>query len=147
MFLTSAQDGSECITLCTGRIYRTGLDGWAQKPVCRLRRAGTSLASARNRTHIILGPVAVSTELSRLSESSLLLRGRVNKQITNGSKTAVMDVISFLCVSLGSSTVQLHDSLDSRRACACSELVSVVKMANLLEEYTTEEQRFSVRFW
>jgi hypothetical protein len=32
-----------------------------------------------------------------------------------------MDVIFFLCVSFGSSTVQLHDSLDSRRACACSE--------------------------
>jgi hypothetical protein len=27
----------------------------------------------------------------------------------------------FLCVSLGSSIVQLHDSLGSRRACACSE--------------------------
>jgi hypothetical protein len=32
-----------------------------------------------------------------------------------------MDVIGFLCVSLGSSTVQLHDSLGSRRECACSE--------------------------
>jgi hypothetical protein len=32
-----------------------------------------------------------------------------------------MDVISFLCVSLGSSTIQLHDSLGSRSACACSE--------------------------
>jgi hypothetical protein len=31
-----------------------------------------------------------------------------------------MDVIGFLCVSLGSNTVQLHDSLGSRRACACS---------------------------
>jgi hypothetical protein len=31
-----------------------------------------------------------------------------------------MDVIGFLCVSLGSSRVQLHDSLGSRRACACS---------------------------
>jgi hypothetical protein len=34
-------------------------------------------------------------------------------------KTAVMDVIGFLYVSLGSNTVQLHDSLGSRRACAC----------------------------
>jgi hypothetical protein len=42
-------------------------------------------------------------------------RGRVSKQDTNGSKTAVMDV------SLGSSTVQLHDSLGSRHACSCSE--------------------------
>jgi hypothetical protein len=32
-----------------------------------------------------------------------------------------MDVISFLCVSLGSSTVRLHDSLGIRRECACSE--------------------------
>jgi hypothetical protein len=41
--------------------------------------------------------------------------------VTNGSKTAVMDITGFLCVSLGSSTVQLLDSLGSRRACACSE--------------------------
>jgi hypothetical protein len=32
-----------------------------------------------------------------------------------------MDVIGFLCVSLGSSTVQLRDSLGSWRAWACSE--------------------------
>jgi hypothetical protein len=32
-----------------------------------------------------------------------------------------MDVIGFLRVSLDSSTVQLHDSLGSGRACACSE--------------------------
>jgi hypothetical protein len=32
-----------------------------------------------------------------------------------------MDVKGFLHVSLGSSTVQLHDGLGSRRACACSE--------------------------
>jgi hypothetical protein len=31
-----------------------------------------------------------------------------------------MDAIRFLCVTLGSSTVQLHDSLGSRPACACS---------------------------
>jgi hypothetical protein len=52
---------------------------------------------------------------------SFSIRGRVSKSVTNGSKTAVMDVIGFLCVSLGSSTVQLHDSLGSRRACACSQ--------------------------
>jgi hypothetical protein len=51
----------------------------------------------------------------------LIIRGRVNKFVTNGSKTAVMDVIGFLCVSLGSNTVQLHSSLGSRRACLCSE--------------------------
>jgi hypothetical protein len=36
-------------------------------------------------------------------------------------KTAVMDVTGLLCVSLGSRTVQLHGSLGSKRACACSE--------------------------
>jgi hypothetical protein len=45
-----------------------------------------------------------------------LLRGRVSKQVTNGRKTAVMDVIGFLYVSLGSSTVQLHDTLGIRGA-------------------------------
>jgi hypothetical protein len=34
----------------------------------------------------------------------------VSKYVTNGSKTALIDVIRFPCVSLG-----------SRRACACSE--------------------------
>jgi hypothetical protein len=48
-----------------------------------------------------------------------VLWGRVSKQATNASKTAVMDVIC--SVSVDSSTVQLHDSLGSRRACACSE--------------------------
>jgi hypothetical protein len=33
--------------------------------------------------------------------------------VTNGNKTDEMDVIGFLRVSLGSSTVQLHDSLGS----------------------------------
>jgi hypothetical protein len=42
--------------------------------------------------------------------------------VTNGSKTAVMEVIGFLCASLGSSTVQLHDSLGSRHALPCSEV-------------------------
>jgi hypothetical protein len=37
------------------------------------------------------------------------------------SKILVMDVIGLLCVPLGSSTVQFHDSLGKRRACACSE--------------------------
>jgi hypothetical protein len=36
-------------------------------------------------------------------------------------KTAVMDIIGFLCVSIGGSTVQFHDSLGSRCMCACSE--------------------------
>jgi hypothetical protein len=49
------------------------------------------------------------------------VRGRVSEYVTNGSKTAVMDVIGSLCVPLGSSTVQLHHRLCSRCACACSE--------------------------
>jgi hypothetical protein len=32
-----------------------------------------------------------------------------------------MDVTRFLCVTLGSSSVQLHDSACSRRTCSCSE--------------------------
>jgi hypothetical protein len=50
-----------------------------------------------------------------------MVRGRVSKYVTNGSKTAVMDVIDFLCVSLGSIIVQLLDTLGSRRARAYSE--------------------------
>jgi hypothetical protein len=42
--------------------------------------------------------------------------------------------------SLSSSTVQLHDSLRSKRAFAGSELLSIVKMATVLEEYNSEEQ-------
>jgi hypothetical protein len=49
-----------------------------------------------------------------------VLRGRVSKQFTNGSKTAVMTYRFSICL-LGSSTIQLRDSLGSRRACACSE--------------------------
>jgi hypothetical protein len=67
------------------------------------------------------------------------IRGRVSKQVTNGSKTAVMDVIGFLYVSLGSSTVQLHDSLGSRRAYTCSEAGFSSQNATVLE-YTTKEQ-------
>jgi hypothetical protein len=47
----------------------------------------------------------------------------VSNRSKNGSKTAIMDVIVFLRVTLFSSTVQLHDSLRSRQACACSETV------------------------
>jgi hypothetical protein len=42
-----------------------------------------------------------------------------------------MDVIGFLYVLLGSNTIQLHDTLDSRRTCECSGLVSVVKVATV----------------
>jgi hypothetical protein len=57
-----------------------------------------------------------------------------------------MDVIGFPCVSLGSSKVQLHDSIGSRCIYAFQRLVSVVKMATVLEEYITEEQHSVVRF-
>jgi hypothetical protein len=50
-----------------------------------------------------------------------------------------MDVIGFLCVSLGSSTVKLHDSLGTRRA-QVQKLVSVVKMVTALEDSITERQ-------
>jgi hypothetical protein len=49
------------------------------------------------------------------------VRRKVSKQITNGSKTAVMDIKVLPFVSLGSSTEKLHDSLGSRGACVYSE--------------------------
>jgi hypothetical protein len=52
---------------------------------------------------------------------SFVILGRVSKYVTNKFKTSVMDVIGFLYVSLGSTRVQLHDSLGSRRAWTCSE--------------------------
>jgi hypothetical protein len=42
--------------------------------------------------------------------------------VTTASKTDVMDEIGFIYVVLGSSTIQFHDSLGSRRACACSRV-------------------------
>jgi hypothetical protein len=47
-----------------------------------------------------------------------------------------MDVIGFVCVSLGSSPVQLAEA-----QAHVQRLLSVVKMATLLEECTIEEQR------
>jgi hypothetical protein len=44
-----------------------------------------------------------------------------------------MDVIGFLCVSLGNSTVQLHDSHVATVHAHVQRLVSVVKMATVLE--------------
>jgi hypothetical protein len=57
-----------------------------------------------------------------------------------------MDVIEFLCVSLGSSTVQLHDSLGSRRACAYSEAGFSTQNGDRALGCTTEEQRSVVIF-
>jgi hypothetical protein len=51
-----------------------------------------------------------------------------------------MDVIGFLCVSLGSSTVQLHDSLSTEARALFQRLVSVVKLTTVFEEYITEQE-------
>jgi hypothetical protein len=75
-----------------------------------------------------------------------IIRGRISKWVTNGSKTTVMDVIGFLCVSLGSSTVQIYDSLGRRRACPCSVAGFSSKMATVLEKCTTGEQRSVMDF-
>jgi hypothetical protein len=56
-----------------------------------------------------------------------------------------MDVTGFQCESLGSSTVELHDSPGSRRN--VQRLVSVVKMRTVLEVCYTEEQRYVVSFF
>jgi hypothetical protein len=56
-----------------------------------------------------------------------------------------MDIIGFICVSLVSSTIQLHDSLGSRHACACSGAGFCSKNGDCAEECTTEEQRSVVR--
>jgi hypothetical protein len=75
-----------------------------------------------------------------------IIWGRVSKYARYGSKTAVMDVISFLCGSLGTSTVQLHDSLSSRHVCACSEAGFSSQMATMHEACTIKEQRSVVWF-
>jgi hypothetical protein len=59
--------------------------------------------------------------------------------VTNGSKIAVMDIVGLLCVSLGSSPVQVADVHVQR-------LVSVVKMVIMLEQCPTKEQHSVVRF-
>jgi hypothetical protein len=53
-----------------------------------------------------------------------------------------MDVTGFLCVSLGSSTVHLPEA-----HAHVLRLVSVVKMAAILEKYTTEEQHSVVHIF
>jgi hypothetical protein len=59
-----------------------------------------------------------------------------------------MDVIGFLCVSLGSSTVQIHDSLGSRRESACSEAGFSSQNVDLARGFyhTTDEQRSVVHY-
>jgi hypothetical protein len=58
-----------------------------------------------------------------------------------------MDVIGFLCVSLGSITVQLHDSLRSRCACACTEADFGSQNGDRAWRCTNEELRYVVRFF
>jgi hypothetical protein len=70
---------------------------------------------AKTRLHLLL-------QVRKYNERRFcMLRGRVSKQITDGSKTALINVIGFIYVSLGSSTGQFHDNLGSRRACAFSD--------------------------
>jgi hypothetical protein len=99
-------------------------------------------------------PIRVSPKPAKLAATLTLrkhdigcLRGRVGKLVTNGSKTAVMDVTGFLCVSLGSSTLQLHDNPGSEVHAHVQRLVSVVRMQTVLGEYTTGQQRSVVHFF
>jgi hypothetical protein len=55
-----------------------------------------------------------------------------------------MDVIGFLCISLGRRTAQLHDNLGSRRACSQTDFSS--QNGDRPEDCTTEEQHYVVRF-
>jgi hypothetical protein len=57
----------------------------------------------------------------------------------------VTDEIGFVYVPLGSSTVQLHDSLGSTRACACSETGFNSQNGDRVCGVNTEEQRSIVR--
>jgi hypothetical protein len=57
-----------------------------------------------------------------------------------------MDVIGFLCVSLRSSIVQLHDSLGTRRECVCSQAGFSSQNGDRPEECTNEEQRSVASF-
>jgi hypothetical protein len=83
------------------------------------RNQNKLLFNIRNYVFVISTPLNTYRLMFRIKQ--LNLRGRVSKYVTNGSKPAVMDVIGFLYVSLGSSTVELYDSVGSRRAYACSE--------------------------
>jgi hypothetical protein len=53
-----------------------------------------------------------------------------------------MDIIGSLCVSLDSSTFQIHDRLVSNAYAHVQRLVFGVKVVTVLEDSTTEEQRF-----
>jgi hypothetical protein len=93
-----------------------------------------SLASGKGRPLPLASRVFPSHSLVILQFGAAVHTREVSKRVTNGSRTAVLDVIAFLCVSLGGSMRMF------------SGLVSVVKMATVLEDSTTEEQRTAVRF-
>jgi hypothetical protein len=57
-----------------------------------------------------------------------------------------MNVIGFLCISPGSSAVQLHNSLGSRRECACSEDGFSSQNGVRAWGYTTEKKRSVLSF-
>jgi hypothetical protein len=61
-------------------------------------------------------------ETRRLMGLHVLSQGQLD--VTNGSKTAAMDVIGFLYISLGSSKVELHDSVGCARACSEAGFIS-----------------------
>jgi hypothetical protein len=91
---------------------RAGLSVGVARPGIELKFLGSPACSV----------VTIMTELTggcftyHLPQHGVCARGSVNRSHIE----LVVDVIGFLCVSLGSSTVQLHDSLCSRRVCACS---------------------------
>jgi hypothetical protein len=57
-----------------------------------------------------------------------------------------MDVTGFLCVSLGSSTVQIHDSLGTGCTCTCSEAGFISQNGDHAVECNTKEQNSVVHF-
>jgi hypothetical protein len=60
-------------------------------------------------------------ELGRIQALGLFFWLYKGESVNRPQMEAVMDVIGSQCVSPGSSTVQLHDSIGSRRACTWSE--------------------------
>jgi hypothetical protein len=58
-----------------------------------------------------------------------------------------MDVIGFIRVSLGSSTVQIHGHLGNGRASTCLEAGFSSQVSDVLEECTVKEQPSVVCFF
>jgi hypothetical protein len=81
---------------------------------------------------ILLGRVTLFVFMRQLKATVLLnsfiyqfrvmfINYNIIKHMAVSANRSQMKVISSLCISLGSSTVQLHDGLGSRRACTSSE--------------------------